>query len=65
MENDDKKTQQEEPKMPGPQGANQKPEVDVPKEEEPKMPEPQEANQKPEVDMSNEIKKGGEIPEKK
>ena len=43
MENDDKKTQQEEPKMP----------------------EPQEVNQKPEVDMSNEIKKGGEVPEKK
>ena len=35
------------------------------KQDEPKMPEPQEANQKPEVDLSNEIKKGGEVPEKK
>ena len=35
------------------------------KQDQPKMPEPQEANQEPDVDMSNEIKKGGEVPEKK
>ncbi len=35
------------------------------KQDEPKMPEPQEATQKPEVDLSNEVKKGGKVPEKK
>lgn len=43
MENEDKQTEQDNPKIP----------------------DPQEANRRPEVDMSNEVKKGGKVPEKK
>jgi len=35
------------------------------KQDEPKMPNPQEADKRPDVDMSNEVKKGGKVPEKK
>jgi hypothetical protein len=41
---------------------NETPEI---KKDEPKMPNPQEANNRPDVDMRNEVRKGGEVPNKK